>query len=237
MDAATELFRHEFGSYPRSDANDLTGKPFCGAMKLAEALRGQDLLGIHSKSVFRRDGMDATGTIDLYPDNIDKLESALRDESLKARKGPYLSAENAHAWRLADIYGEGNTGPFPEDTYVLCDVFEQERSSGKKTGMPILYYAAKSAGSVHRADETNTIYVFGCADNQSLVALGVPGKPSEVHPLIDPKRFRLNTHDPRFSALSEPCRLNLFILISAGRDGLYGTADDVCNFDWKYRER
>jgi hypothetical protein len=27
-----------------------------------------------------------------------------------------------------------------------------------------------------------------------------------------------------------------FILISAGQDGLYGTADDICNFEWKYRK-
>lgn len=28
-----------------------------------------------------------------------------------------------------------------------------------------------------------------------------------------------------------------YILISAGWDGIYGTADDVCNFTWNYREQ
>lgn len=67
MDAALELFNNEFGSYPPSDANDSTGKPYCDAMKLAEAMMGQDLLGCHPKSVFRRDGLDTAGTFDLYP--------------------------------------------------------------------------------------------------------------------------------------------------------------------------
>ena len=35
----------------------------------------------------------------------------------------------------------------------------------------------------------------------------------------------------------EPHRRDTFILISAGGDGLYGTADDICNFEWKYRDR
>jgi hypothetical protein len=29
-------------------------------------------------------------------------------------------------------------------------------------------------------------------------------------------------------------REDSYILISAGKDGLYGTADDICNFEWKY---
>ena len=33
---------------------------------------------------------------------------------------------------------------------------------------------------------------------------------------------------------SRPFNADKFILISAGYDGEYGTADDVCNFDWKY---
>jgi hypothetical protein len=33
-----------------------------------------------------------------------------------------------------------------------------------------------------------------------------------------------------------PFRADTFILISAGWDGEYGTADDICNFDWRYQE-
>jgi len=235
LNAATELFAIEFDGYPPSDANDPAGRPYCGSMKLTEALMGQDLFGFHTKSTFRRDGLDAEGTL-LYPANIDDLPIALRESSMRTRKGPFLQAENANAYRLVDIYGEGNTGPFPEDTFVLCDTYAQRRPSDQKTGMPILYYRADSAGTthdVHNPDNRRNIYHY--QDNHALVSLGVPGKPGETHPLANPKRFYLNTQSCEIP--SKPYRVGTFILISAGLDGLYGTADDICNFEWEYRKR
>ena len=44
------------------------------------------------------------------------------------------------------------------------------------------------------------------------------------------------TRDWKENTISRPNRSDSYILISAGFDGLYGTADDICNFDWKYRE-
>ena len=233
LNAAVELFANEFDGYPPSDANDPAGRPYCGSMKLTEALMGQDLFGFHTKSIFRRDGLDAEGTL-LYPASMDDLPIALRE----SRKGPFLQAENANAWRLVDIYGKGNTGPFAEDAFVLCDVFARQRPGGNKTGMPILYYRANSSGTAHdvvNPDNPQNIYRY--TDNQTLILLGVPGMPGETHPLADPKRFYLNTQNRKVRAKSEPYRRDTFILISAGLDGLYGTADDICNFDWKYRKR
>ncbi len=231
MDAAVELFANEFDAYPPSDANDPTGRPYCGAMKLTEALLGQDLFGFHTKSIFRRDGLDAEGTL-LYPTNLDDLPAALRDSSMRARKGPFLQPENGNACRLVDIYGKGNTGPFPESTFVLCDPYARPRPSGEKTGMPILYYRANPSGTAHDVvNPDNPQNIFNYQDNQALLALGVPGKPGQTHPLADPKRFYLNTQN-RKTSKSMPTAGNSFILISAGQDGLYGTADDICNFEW-----
>ncbi|HSW02044.1 MAG TPA: hypothetical protein VLI39_17890 [Sedimentisphaerales bacterium] len=70
-----------------------------------------------------------------------------------------------------------------------------------------------------------------------MLTLGVPGQPGKTHPLIDPNRFYLHTQDIRVTSSPQPVRRDSHILISAGFDGLYGTADDVCNFDWKYRGR
>jgi hypothetical protein len=230
MDTALGLFRNECEVYPPSDANDSTGKPYCGAMKLAEALMGQDLLGFHSKSGFWRDGLDLDTRMPLYPLNPP-------EDNLKQRKGPYLAAESAMAWRLADIYGKGKTGPFPEDTYVLCDTYIHKRSGGKKTGMPILYYKADRFGTSHDANEpANPTNIYGYRDNQALINLGVPGDPKAAHPLADPKRFYLNTRNHLIKTASQPYRADSYILISAGPDGLYGTADDICNFNWKYHE-
>lgn len=148
--------------------------------------------------------------------------------------GPYLSLQSANVWRLADVYGKGKTGSFPEDAYVLCDMYLRKRPGGEKTGMPILYYRANRLGSAHKVGDSNNVYDY--EDNQALIALGVPDKPRERHPLLDPKRFYCNTQDRRHENSPRPYHSNSYILISAGRDGLYGTADDICNFTWQYRE-
>jgi len=236
IDAALELFRHECSGYPPSDANDPTGTPFCGVMKLAEAVMGQDLLGFHSKSVFRRDGFDSDGKVDLYPDDIAKMDPSAR-ANLEVREGPYLQVENAGPFRLADVYGKGRTGPFPGYLWVLCDAFEKKRPSGEKTGMPILYYRAhpdREAHDVNDPDNPENIYDY--KDNQALVTLGVPGDPGAVHPLLDPKRFYKMTRNWKIYTTSTPYKADTYILLSAGYDGQYGTPDDVFNFPWKYHQ-
>lgn len=239
LNASIELSNNEFDGYPPSGPNDPMGRPYCGAMKLAEALMGQDLLGFHSKSVFRRDGLDAEGTV-LYPPDVDNMPTSAHNSNLLARKGPFVMPESVDVRRLADVYGKGNTGPFPESAFVLCDTYMRKRPSGEKTGMPILYYRADPSSTAHdvaNPDNAENIYCY--KDNQALLALGVPGKPGATHPLADPKRFYLNTECRMMPSLSRPrpLRADTFILISAGPDGLYGTADDICNFEWKYREQ
>jgi type II secretory pathway pseudopilin PulG len=249
INAAVELFNNEFDGYPPSNALDSMNQAYCGSMKLCEALMGQDLLGFHSNSVFRRDGLDAAGRLPLYPPNIDAMTPALRDNNLKARKGPFLQAENANAWRLQDIYGT-NLGPFLGTTFVLCDVYARPMRSGQKTGMPILYYKADTANSYHDpnlasamtpADSRGNIYNYW--DNSALIELGKPWQSpgtssgvSAAHKLKDPARFYKNTQSGQISTTQRPFRADTFILISAGWDGEYGTADDICNFEWRYRE-
>jgi len=237
MGAALELHRNEFDAYPPSDANDPVGVPYCGAMKLCEGVMGQDLLGMHWQSVFRADGLDAAGMLRLYPDNIKALAYAEREAHLKARKGPWLTGENANAYRLADIYGEGQTGPFDPNAFVLCDSYGRMTANGMKTGMPNLYYRADPNGTAHDVDDPNNPNnIYDYRDNQMLLALGVPGEPNAVHPLSDPQRFYRNTQNSKIRGRSAPHRSDSYILISAGYDGLYGTADDICNFQWKYRK-
>ena len=237
LTAALELHANEFEGYPPSDANDPLGVPYCGAMKLCEGAMGQDLLGMHAQSVFRADGLDRAGTLELYPDDFEVRERAEREANLKARKGPYVQPENANAYRLVDIYGEGATGPFDGDLFVLCDTYVKKRPSGEKTGMPILYYRANPNGLAHDVnDPDNQANIYDYRDNQALLGLGVPGEPNAVHPLVAPRRFYMNTQSDKFVGQSRPYNADKFIFISAGYDGLYGTADDICNFQWKYRE-
>ena len=230
VEAALGLFNKEFAAYPPSDANDPVGQPYCGAMKLAEALMGKDMLGFHNKSVFRADGIDANGVIELY---IPLGEKYSRGTNLVARKGPYLPSESVDTFTLAEIYGKGNTGSFNPSLRVLCDMFKSKYKGRRlKAGMPILYYKAdisKTAHDVNYPDNPNSIYNY--RDNHALLALGVPGSPEKKHPLLnDPKLFYRIIKDDRVTTPSKPFNVDTYILISAGKDRLYGTLDDIYNF-------
>jgi hypothetical protein len=164
--------------------------------------------------------------------------------TLSARKGPYLQPENANAYTMEEIYGAGNTGNFLPTSRVLCDVYGKQMASGDKTGMPILYYKANPAYRLHdasltmtRTDSNGNIYNY--MDNQDLVALGKPWGGTGAHELDPastsnvPERFYLNTKSDKINT-PRPFRADSFILMSAGWDGEYGTADDICNYDWRY---
>ncbi len=229
---AMDIFQNEYGDYPPSEALDPNGQPYCGAIKLSEAMMGRDLLGFHPDSVFRADGMDATNTKPIYP-------MPPTTENLKARMGTLLQFENANAYRLGpDIYGSGNTGPFQENAFVLCDVYRREMGTGNRTGMPVLYYKANTSNTEHDVNNPdNPKNIYNYKDNHTLVGLGVPWEPKKQHPLfVNPKIFYVMTRNWQDNTISEPYRRDSYILISAGFDGLYGTADDICNFDWEYRE-
>ena len=231
IQAAIELFKSEFGSYPPSLVFDGAGQHYCGAMKLCEALMGWDMKGFHQDSVFRSDGMNEAGTAKLYSKEPEAYDP-------NVRIGPLSQIEHANAYRLNEIYED--VGPFDGNNCVLCDVYTKKRHSGKKIGMPVLYYKADTSKKLHDpntaptpADSMGNIYNYW--DNHALVILGRPSKAS-THSLADPARFYRNTRNFMITTERRPYRADYYILISAGYDGEYGTADDICNFEWKYRE-
>ena len=223
IDSALELFASELDGYPPSDAMDKDKKPYCGAMKLCEALMGQDLMGFHPDSHFKRDGTN------------DYNNPIYGPATLQARKGPFLPPETANAYQLKDIYK--NVGPFDRNSYIICDTFIKQRHSGRKTGMSILYYKAdtsKNAHNLDNPDDPNNIYNY--KDNYALLSLGIPEDPDKKHPLFaNPKIFYEMTKNYMITTQSRPCRADSYVLISAGLDGLYGTKDDIGNFEmgWK----
>ena len=54
-----------------------------------------------------------------------------------------------------------------------------------------------------------------------------------VNPLVSSSFFYEYIADPKVSTttIKWPSRPDSYILISAGTDSLYGTRDDICNFD------
>ncbi|MHC4112169.1 MAG: hypothetical protein ACYSUY_13945, partial [Planctomycetota bacterium] len=193
------------------------------------AMLGQDLLGFHPDSIFRSDGQDGSGRA-LYPVNP-------YEYNLKARKEHYLQLENANAYKLKDIFPNiGTTAHnFNGDRFVLCDVYTRVTniSTSRRIGMPVLYYKAdtsKTAHNLDNPDDPNNIYNY--RDNHTFLGLGAPWNPNKKHPLFtNPKIFYKMTKNKKVKIKSSPHRADSFILISAGFDGLYGTKDDIVNFD------
>jgi type II secretory pathway pseudopilin PulG len=240
IESAMELFSGEWDGYPPSDALDEATQNYCGAMKLCEAMVGQDLMGFHPNSRFRKDLTD--GTTLLY----DKDPTSTGDDpdaaNLKLRKA-YLPTENANAYRLWHLYGTGKTSPFNENLFVLCDVYNRVKNqdTGKGVGMPILYYKANTLNTIHDPNGTFPIigddkdYIYNYTDNDELVALGLPWDTTgtATHPLKGTTtNFYAITKDKRINIVTgRPYRPDSYILISAGFDGMYGTDDDVFNFE------
>ena len=239
IEVALGLFNAEEDGYPNSDAFDGSppppGQPYCGAMKLCEAMMGQDLLGFHPSSRFRADRTD--GANPPNPLYVPATENG--------RIGPYLELENANPYRLMNLYGAGQTGPFSEDLFVLCDVYTSvfHKQTRKRVGMPILYYLANKSNTSHLpppAPPGENIYNF--LDNDELVKLRIPSQPGVAHPMASegttrysqlpskPGIFYEHTKNEKITSVDRPYRSDSFILLSAGYDGEYGTRDDVYNF-------
>ncbi|MBW8014859.1 MAG: hypothetical protein FVQ82_01610 [Planctomycetes bacterium] len=221
-----ELFKTEFGEYPESDDNvnpPTSGTTYTGANKLAEAMVGIDLMGFHPSSEFVEDGLGldpVTGTIgNLY------TVATIND-----REDRFVDLQKANAFMLQDIYG--SLGSFTtNNNYVLCDNYTKRRKiSGKKTGMPILYYRANTKYKIQDS-AAFPVTIYNDLDNDSILLLGTPDVPAFTHLLEGAGNFDLAIIDDQITTAAVPYRSQSFILISAGKDGEYGNADDIYNFD------
>jgi len=244
-----ELFTAEMDGYPPSEGTDGIGTPYCGAMKLAEAMMGQDLLGFHPSSIFRADGtIDGTPATQLYDLPLPPTDP-LYKANLKARKGPYLQSDDAY--RMGNIFPASHLGPFLAGSLVLCDVYGHVTNLGSegdaRIGMPVLYYKADTSKTLHDPNNPgNPDNIYDYMDNHTLVSLGMPWEAAPPagprHALFDDgsgipgRRFYINTRDDKITTTWRPYKYDSYILLSAGNDGEYGTADDIFNFEWRYKE-
>jgi hypothetical protein len=127
----------------------------------------------------------------------------------------------------------------------LCDVFGWKKidignnTIGYKSvsaGMPILYYKANTSGiGLVRDQRQEAVSIYRYSDNKGLVTIP-PNKwyfDNDNPPVVG---FRNFITDPKVirpqGALPWPYKPDSYILISAGIDGLYGTADDITNFGY-----
>lgn len=247
IESCLELYSYDYDGYPDSSRYDFEGHEYCGAMKLCEVVMGQDGLGFHPDSRFDDEGQDKNNN-DLYynrdPSELDDVENDPNvQENLRSRRIPCLENQ-ADIASLEVLFQRRlglDIGGFDPNCVVLCDVFtrsELQNLSGKKLGMPILYYKADPSKLEHSyrdlPDASRNIYSFW--DNYELARINVPWGVGEPHPLFElaggtqGEVFYKVTRDDDVEIMSKPHNPDSYILISAGWDGLYGTRDDVFNF-------
>ena len=246
IDMALIAFRTDYGDYPPSYLMLPPSSPgapgpmdYCGAQKLAEALLGRDLMGFHPKSTWS--ATDPT----FYP------PSPIPAQNLDERRGTYLELGTEDAFKLGDLFGpalSATTPPLEANTFVICDSFGVKKitlAPGKTVvaGSPILYYRADptkkqfmGAGAI----VPGSLDIYNFTDNFPLiqVADSADGTPPGDHPLATfggtyfyNQQYKI-VDQKILSATGRPWphRPDSYILISAGVDGRYGTADDICNF-------
>jgi prepilin-type N-terminal cleavage/methylation domain-containing protein len=258
INIALEAYRTDFGDYPESYSSTDTTNQYGGAQRLAEAIIGYDGLGFHPRSIFSMYGTsNGFPPNPSPPDNriylYAGIDATAREASIKQRKGPYLETETANAAKLLDIFGDPKSNADRQNpvlnTFVLNDAFgtARNKSTNKPTGMPILYYKANPAASQHNPlyydkDLYSDLNIFDLRHNQWILSLGRPveSTTNQIHPLFtNPNLFYEMTRNPNYysapnpkdPAFWRPYRAESFILHSAGSDGLYGTPDDVFNFE------
>jgi len=230
--------------------------PVQGAALLAWALVGADMLGTPGfKNI---DGVADSG----LPSGLSDVGGWTSDTSSKStagagdlyaidqttrqpvhtRKGPFVelsrvklperdAAANPPTYRL----GVGSKAALPWICFL--DAFDR----------PILYYRANRGAAQMASNTYATPAVYNLMDNALFTGNGGPGLDlgaGNIHPLGQLGGYSGNEPAPRGSFLRyvwdrkitarpTPQRADSYILISAGRDGLYGTSDDVTNgLEW-----
>lgn len=252
METGLYLFEKEFGDYPDSSLLNNGSGAICGAHRLAEALVGRDERGFEPQSKWYAP-TDQTPPSDLYTST---------QPSLIRRKGPYVQFKQSGIYTMGDLYGAGNIGSIYGGAFrtpIITDTFGRIQANNpaitKKIGMPILYFKADGTkrfrinnvraevnrGNLAAAEYHEWAYNFD--DNLPIVNLmpildnadGTKNHFKSADPLDKAWAFYEMATQTADSgrAFFKPYNNDTFILISAGWDGIYGTKDDITNFENK----
>jgi len=150
-------------------------------------------------------------------------------ETSSRRKDPYIQPETVDLINVGDTVDANEARPI-----MLC-----------KWGEPILYFRARRGAKA--TDRIDVTYLLDDVD-KSLVAIAGETLPSgtshATDPLVDDTLGDIGGDDYDYANFYRairnedigfgvtPHNLDTFILISAGKDGVYGTEDDVTNFEY-----
>ena len=233
---------------PRQDVHEAASPPsydLYGAHWLARMLLGQDLRGFVRMQ-------DVPQTLRNQPHTWYEPvpEPGSYDEPLP-RVGPYLSPDQVRVVPTNDLSGTpGSTIPIENQALVIADTFDR----------PILYYVANPFVAARRGriaqdqdDPVNPadrgIYSFldneGFTGNGSISGFDFGGGEHRIKEFGDPQDpgsqprsfvHYIHNHqigyddDTETHTIVAPYNRETFLLITAGKDGIYGSSDDVVNF-------
>ena len=140
---------------------------------------------------------------------------------------------------------------------VITDIFRQKKitrpdppyeGGSEWVGSPILYYKANSSSrlfkKVPQPSDKLATWIYNYQDNRGIIELGTIKDPAVMHQFnelytyTEDNQQRTGVHlfyktitNPKVS-YDKPFNAATFILISAGHDGIYGTKDDITNFNY-----
>jgi prepilin-type N-terminal cleavage/methylation domain-containing protein len=243
-------FKADFGHYPESSDGGTDGTDFYGgAQKLAEALLGLDLRGFHPDSEYIL--LDPNG---IYNSGVAANLKARKGYYIDIEKANVFKLGNNSPGNdgLFNDLSSAEAG----GSYVLCDVFGRKvvsiGSSYDRAGTPILYYRADRTNKNMLRTSPTKDRTYNATDNEDLIKLGRvtrDGKSGLDHWATDDSHYDLvdanspdyygftkYINDGRVGDLSAiplnpwPHNPDSYLLITAGVDGIYGTADDITNF-------
>ena len=255
MTVGLELFSGDFDGYPDSQAVNTSGGWVSGAQHLAEARRGRDNRGDDLRSRWRPSD-DQTADNDLYSD----VPSSLARRKGPYCELKYGTTNTIYdLWgSQAGIYDSGASPAGYQRSPIITDVFTQNDTPVGRVGMPIMYFKADSTkrfrvdAARQTVAETGYVpgeysnWVYDLTDNVPILQL-----PWLRDPAAGPPEWNGHYPDPDNSGKSQawmfyeqitqqanpaqhffrPFNGATFILISAGWDGIFGTKDDIVNFD------
>lgn len=201
------------GEYDKNDVEGVAGAWNAGAHKLAEALIGYDMIGYEKNhDYWNRVGANYILT------NATTRKSYMATDNLNITTLDVVATNKS-----ITVPGTNNT--WKNKNYVITDNLKADAS------LPFLYYKANTRAVL-------TYEFFKRSDNEGITSLlsGFTGDPDDVSN-DTVTNFNFYVWDKRTGSgvfnnvASRPFKKDSFLIISAGFDQIYGTADDIANVD------
>ena len=256
MKVGLELFSSDFDGHPSSQMREQFNVQVTGAQHLTEALLGRDWRGFEPRTGwFPMDDTSFGSNVptDLYADTTASL-ARRKGPYCEIKYGEVLMVSEVWSDKgPSRIYGGNNAKPV-ERSPIIMDVFNRNDTLAGRTGMPILYFKGDST-KLFRVDSSRQTVVnpnsaqysqwaYNFDDNLPVLQLPWLRDTTQAGATVhyrDPDDASKNQAQVFYERITQqadasrhfykPYNAATFILISAGWDGIFGTKDDIVNYD------